>query len=248
MKHYINQTKQYNLFSYDRGNRPLNIAKHRKLLESMKKYGFITSYPLTVHKKNGSFIIKDGQHRHAIAAMLELPVYYVEIEQNINIPEINSTAVTWSLQTYIDSFAQRGFRHYLDVIEFRKKYKIPLNISVSLLAGKRDTKTVGESIKSGKFKVTNYRGAHRVALVIARLRRVYPKANSRAFVYAIVAIYKVKGVDMDRLITSIEKHPDRLFPYGTTEAVVQMLEGIYNFGRRNLYPLVINVKNAAKKK
>jgi ParB-like chromosome segregation protein Spo0J len=79
MKKIVN-TRNYRLFERDSGeNRPLDIKKHKKLMESMKKYGFLEVFPVVVTRNGGDkLIVKDGQHRIAIAEALGLPVYYVE--------------------------------------------------------------------------------------------------------------------------------------------------------------------------
>ena len=243
----LKTTKNYDLFSYDRTNRPVDIAKHRKLYRSMEKYGYIKSYPMTVRKENGGLVIDDGQHRHAIAKKLDKPVYYVVVDEQISIPEINSTSVGWNSQTYVDSYAKRGFRQYQTLLWFQKEYGLPLNICASLLNSGGYGGNTTRLLRDGKFKVTDQHFAQRVAVTINKISKYYKRAKKFGFVGAVVAISRIKDVDIDRLIKSIEKHPHKLLDYTKTEAVLQNLEEVYNFGRQKLYPLAINAKNAMKK-
>src|SRR5262245_39047629 len=95
-------TKNYSLFAGGtEQNRQLELAKHKKLRESMKKNGFVPSFPIVVRRHaDGVLEIYDGQHRFAFAVELELPVYYVEDKGTWDVAEINSTAKTWTLADY----------------------------------------------------------------------------------------------------------------------------------------------------
>ncbi len=70
----IRCTKDYRIFHrHSDENRPLNLKWHKRLVESMKEYGFIRAYPIICFRdKDKRLIIKDGQHRAVIAEMLGL--------------------------------------------------------------------------------------------------------------------------------------------------------------------------------
>jgi len=243
----LKQTKNYDMFTYDRANRPIERERHRKLLISMKEYGFIKSFPLTVKKSNGGYVIHDGQHRHTFARDLDIPVYYVEVDQDISIPEINTTPVGWTMQTYVDSFAKRGFKHYQSLLWFQKEYKLPLGVCISLLEGNTTSSRGSIRVRDGNYKVKDQHFAQKVAAIINKIKKVHKQAAHQNFVRAISAVCRIKDIDLDRLVKSIENHPDKIVHYSTQDAILSNLESIYNFNRRSLYPLSVNARNAMKK-
>src|SRR5262245_22388251 len=101
-KRTIQTTRNYRLFERHEGeNRPLNLKKHKKLIESMKRYGFLACFPLVcVRDPDGRLVVKDGQHRLAIAEMLALPVYWIEEAVDFDVAVINCTSKIWALKDY----------------------------------------------------------------------------------------------------------------------------------------------------
>lgn len=248
MADHLLSTNNYGLFCYKDINRPIQTEKHKRLYASMKAHGFIKSFPITVKRKKGKLEILDGQHRHAIAMQLKLTIYYIEIENDIDIPEINSTQVPWTVQTFIDSYAQAGKQDYIMVKEFKNKYFLPIGECAALLAGTIAYQNVYPQIKNGTYKVKDIAHAERVGSVLSQISQVYKNANKKPFIDAICSICRLKDVELTRLIENIKKHPHIMQPYGTRDTVLTMLEQIYNFGRRTLYPLAINAQNEMKRR
>ena len=248
MKPVLMCSNNYGMFTCKSINRPVELEKHRKLFASMKEHGFIKSFPITVKRNNGKLEILDGQHRHAIAVQLKLMIYYIEIEENIDIPEINSCQVPWTVQTYIDSYAQGGNVEYIAVKEFKDKYHLPIGTCAALLAGTISYQNVFPQIKTGTYKVKDVSHAERVGSVLEQISTVYKKAKEKNFIDAICSICRLKDVDLSRLIENIRKHPHMMQPFGTRDTILTMLEGVYNFGKRTLYPLAINAQNEMKKR
>jgi len=245
---HLLSTNNYGLFCYKDVNRPIETERHKRLYASMKAHGFIKSFPITVKRKGGKLEILDGQHRHAIAMQLKLHVYYIEVESDIDIPEINSTQVPWTVQTYIDSYAKAGKQDYLLVKEFKTKYQLPIGECAALLAGTISYHNVMPQIKNGTYKVKDAPHAYRVGSVLSQISQVYKKANTKPFIDAICSICRLKDVELSRLVENIRKHPHMMQPYGTRDTVLTMLETVYNFGRRTLYPLAINAQNEMKRR
>lgn len=72
----IFETSNTKLFELWGANR--DVEKIKKLMESMKKHGWINSRPMSVVQGcNGKIIIKDGHHRFEAAQRLGIPFKYV---------------------------------------------------------------------------------------------------------------------------------------------------------------------------
>lgn len=243
-------TKDYGMFFYKDINRPVDLekSKAKRLYNSMKKYGFIKSYPITVKKKNGKHEIQDGQHRYAIAMKLNIPIYYVVIEQEISIPEINSTQDPWTTKTFIESWAKSGNSDYAEIIQFKDKHGLPITVCAALLAGTISYQNVALPIRDGKYKVKDRQHAELVGSVLNQIIPVYQRARTKNFIEAICAICRLKNIELKRLVENIRKHPHLLQPFGTRDTILTMLESVYNYGKRVLYPLAINAQNEMKKR
>lgn len=70
-------TTDYSAFVKDADNREVRLMTRKRLLDSMKKYGCMSEFPIVVTecRDTGKLIIKDGQHRFESAKRLGLPVH-----------------------------------------------------------------------------------------------------------------------------------------------------------------------------
>lgn len=246
MKEELKCTKNYDMFSYKRLNRPVNLKMHKKLFVSMQKVGFLKSFPLTVKRENGKYEILDGQHRYAIAKQLGLSIYYVVIDKELNVAELNSTPVVWSVGTYVDAFATANLKDYILIKEYRDRYHFSIGQSAALLGGTVCCSNILPRVKDGSFKVKEPYHAEKVGNICNEIYPVYKKARDRTFVDAICAICHLEDVDLQRLIDNAKKHSFLLKTHVSRRETLLMLEGVYNYYRRPMYPLAINALNAMR--
>lgn len=232
----INVTKDYSLFNRSPSNRPLDLRKHTRLRKSMEKYGFIHAFPIVcIRDKNKRLIIKDGQHRFAIAETLGLPIYWVEVLENedFDIPEINNTARTWTIEDFAMNLAERGKESYQEAINFSVRHKISLSMSFALLAGTTGWTNVNAAFFSGGFVVKDREWAETVATVYSVVVSIAPRLKNQRFMEACMGVCRVPEFDTQRFIESADKYRENLHPYTTREAFLGMIETIYNHHRMN---------------
>lgn len=240
----ILSTKNYRLFQNNNGeNRPLDVNRHRKLLGSMKKYGFLEVFPIIV-TRNGDdhFIVKDGQHRLAFAESLGLPVYYVEDSTDFDVATINSTSKVWNLGDYAQKYASNGIKSYQEGLEFAEKHGLPISTAFCLLAGTTSFSNFDELFLTGKFKVKDRKWADSVAGIYGPITTMSSsmKKNAR-LLEACMAVCRVPDFDPSRLLSGAERCREKLLSFSTREAYLDMLETVYNFGRSKL----VGLKSAA---
>lgn len=236
----ILNTKNYRLFHNNSGdNRPPDLTKHRKLKESMEKYGFLEEYPIIVYRNDeDQLIVKEGQHRLLFAESLGLTVYYVETKTDFDVAEINGTAQNWSVGDYVTKFAFNGSKHYQDALEFSEHYNLPLSTALSLLAGTTTYTNISEQVRGGSFKIKDRPWADMVAGIYVPLISMSPaiKKNAR-LLEACMAVCRVEDFDPRRLLNGAERCREKLLSYSTRDAYLDMLEDLYNFGRSKLVGL-----------
>jgi hypothetical protein len=231
-------TTNYRLFGRSAENRPLNLNKHKRLFASMQKYGFLPCYPIIVYRDGkGRWIVKEGQHRLAIAESLGLEVYYVETKVDFDVALVNSTPKCWELRDYAQKHAANGSESYQRGLEFAEQYGVPVGRAFSLLAGTTTFANIEDAFMDGSFKVKDEKWASQVASIFAPLASMQPALKSARFLEACMAVCRVKSFDKDRLLRGAQRCREKLVAYATKEAYLDMLEVIYNFGQSKLVGL-----------
>jgi hypothetical protein len=239
----ILNTRDYRLFHTSSGeNRPLNIQKHRKLEASMKKHGFIEGFPVIVGRDpKNNLIVKDGQHRLAIAEKLGLSVYYVEVQTIFDVAEINTTTETWRPIDYAQMYADNGLKPYQRGLEFAKQHNLSIGMAFALLAGTLGYSNIQDAFKSGHFQIKDQLFADSVAHIYVPLVTMCKEIRSSRLLEACMAVCRVPDFDANRLIRGASHCREKLIAYATKDAYLDMLEDIYNFRRHQL----VGLKTAA---
>lgn len=249
MKKILN-TRNYRMFERHSGeNRPLDIKKHKGLMESMKKYGFLEVFPIVVYR-NGSdqLIVKDGQHRLAIAETLGLPVFYVEDKTDFDVAEANIAVIRWQLRDFAEKYAANGIKSYQEGLEFSEQHKLPIGVTFALLAGTISYTNIDEQFISGAFKVKDRTWAEAVAGIYGPLVALSKEVKGTKMIEACMAVTRVADFDARRLLKGAERCREKLVSYSTRDANLDMLENIYNFHRSQLVALKINAITAMRER
>lgn len=234
----IRSSRDYRMFCRSDDNRVLDLKKHRKLQESMKKYGFLQSFPIVCHRNGDKKLyVKDGQHRLTIAEALKLPVYFVEEDVDFNVAEINCTAKVWGLRDYAEKYAMANVASYQEGLEFTERYKIPLGAAFALLGGCTCFGPISSSFVSGNFKVKDREWANNAAGVYSQLIGLAPGIKSARLLEACMGVCRVPEFESKRLIQGAARCREKLVSYSTKDAYLAMLEEVYNFGRNKLFGL-----------
>ncbi len=246
----LQKTTDYKRFTYVQSNRTVNLQPKRRqdLRESMEKHGYLEAYPLYCTNGRGRLVIRDGQHRLAVARELGLPVYYVVCEQAAAIPMINTTQVAWGLKDYAQAFAAEGNPHYAELQDFALRHGLPLSICVSVLSNETPSDggnngNVLVAFRRGDFKVTSRAMGDRVASLYSEISRINREARGRWFLSALFAVCLIPGFDGSRLVKGARRCREAIQKYGSRDGYLQMIETLYNYGRRTKEPVKISAEN-----
>lgn len=234
----LSVTKNYRLFTRAAGNRPLDLARHKKLHLSMKRYGFLPCFPLgCFYDSERGLIVKDGQHRLAKAEELGLPVYYVVIDVDFDVAEVNDTPKNWTIRDYAETHAASGIEVYREGLDFAEIHGLPVGTAFGLLAGTTTFNNVVEEYKAGVFKVRDRAWADKVGSLYSRIVNICGDVKGASFLGACMAVCRVDEFDPGRFVANALRCREKLVSYSTREAFLEMSEVIYNFGRTKLIPL-----------
>lgn len=254
-KSHLERSNNYAMFVQSRDNREvrLNGKKRSDLRQSMSQYGFMPSYPISVVRlPSGKLLIKDGQHRFAVAQELHSPIWYVVItdeqQARVDIAFLNNTQVPWNVVDYAERYKDKP--DYAELLEFARRYGLPISSCLSMLANRNPSgsRNLMNAFKDGKFKITTREQADRVARLYTEFRRMSKCVATRFFMKALFAVCLCEGMDDERLLKGATRCHERLVSYGTFEGYLQMLEDVYNFGRMVRQPLKIQAENELRKR
>jgi len=244
----LRSTRDYRLFCLSKKNRQIDPLHCGKLRPSMQKYGWLPSAPMAVVRTGGGLEILDGQHRFRIAQELGVAVWFVELEERVDIPTINAGQLPWKLAHYIGNWAARGTADYERLIAFQANHGLPITICAALLAGTTSASNIDTALKDGTYKIKDIEFAEAVASLYGELVRLCPRFGKQVAILAVMACIRTPGFDRRRLAANARRCPEKLREAGTRDGVLVILEEIYNYGRRDLAPLRMNALTHMKER
>lgn len=244
----ILKTKKYGLFKRCTDNRPCEPERRKALMHSMKKYGWLASFPMSCKLDKGVLIVKDGQHRLAIAEILQIEVVYVLESVDFDVAEVNSAQKTWVTADYAMRWANQGKEEFAKVLAFHEENRVPLGQAFAILAGTSSFSNVNESVKNGTYKITDLPYAESIVSIYKAFINASETINRGRILEACIMICRVPGFNTSRLIGGINKCRDKLVAYSTVDANLRMIEEIYNHGRQMTVPLKFEAESAMKQR
>lgn len=229
----IIREEDYSVFKELKGNRKDAENRSGKIIASIKENGYVLS-PIAV---NEFMEVIDGQARLIALKKLGMPVdYYIAPGASIkDCIAMNIYGTKWTLNDYIDSYADLGTEDYVILRNAIQKWKkeFHLTVIISIMTGKYSNSQI-PAIRYGRFKLEN-RNLEMLDDVFTSLLKVkeslrWMKGNIDKYLlgYQFVA-ENVKNVDISRLINRIDLMAGQLRPAVDIPSALQSLSGIYNW-------------------
>ncbi len=245
----IYRTTNYRLFQRSDENRPTDMKKHRRLLISMTKYGWIPSFPMVCRRDaENRLIVRDGQHRLVLAEKLGLSVHWVLEPIEFDIAVINCGAKPWVLRDYAEKYAANGVEPYRRGLDFAQQHKLPIGKAFALLGGTTTFNNVEPEFTDGTFKVKDQGWADAVAGLYSQMATLSPMLRNESFLAGCMAVCRVQEFDVGRLLRNAARCREKLVSYSTRDAYLDMLEAVYNWGRAKLFGLKTAAINAMRER
>jgi hypothetical protein len=242
----IYETNDYRRFVIDHDNRAIHLKKYKKLYESMRMYGWIECFPMGCVKRETQLIVKDGQHRLAIAEELNLRVLYVVVSIDFDIGLVNCTSQKWTLVDFADKHAKNGIEDYTEGLVFASQHSLPIGAAFSLLAGTTSFTNISVAFYSGQFRVKDRDWADLVASTYKAMTTISSDLQGARFLEACMAVGRVQEFDASRLIRAAERCREKLVSFATRDGFLQMMEDVDNFRRKELVPLRVQAEQVMR--
>jgi hypothetical protein len=232
-KTQILETRDYKKFRADSSNRSINLSSLKKIIASMARHGWLAPYPLHVVPRNGALYIIDGQHRFRAAERLGISILYVicDDDEDLFVADINIAQSPWNVRDYVTSYANRGNPHYLKLLDFSEKYRLPLGVSGKLIMNSfSDSGAYAKSIRRGDLQVASSDLAEIVARLIEALRKLgVAFASNRSFIDALMRACSVPAFCQQTFLDRVKSCPGNLTLEPTTEHFLDAIELTYNY-------------------
>lgn len=224
-------------------NRKIVPQQVERLKLLMAKYGYIQSMPIIVNE-DGEII--DGQHRYLAAKELNIEAPIV-IEKQTGaldfIPVINSSQLKWTVDNYVDYFANKGYPDFIALRQLCKAKNIKTTVAFAVINNGTCIDRSGVAIsamykkahpiKSGTFKFPDLseKGLKKIERRIDGIIRIadttrLPKTDK--LMVAIIRLAKDPNFSFAVMESKIERQRSRLYRCGTIQEYMTMLANIYN--------------------
>lgn len=230
----IQQTENYSLFKRIKGNRTINKAQVKKLVDSFGEDPQLAlSVPIVVNDK---FEIIDGQHRFQALKKLGLPIAYYQVPGLTlhSVQTVNSATKVWNPIDYAKSYTELGNKNYKTYIDFRNKYHLGHTILLVFMGGAQSSNNTTTRFRKGLFVTGNVKEAETVCQRFVDVSKFYKRSDSRSFALAFYKIAKNAKYDHDRMLSQLERHPKGFEDSPFMEDYVRQFERIYNFHMKNI--------------
>lgn len=238
------RTTDYSQFQTLKGNRELNQLHIERLVRSFETKHLIS--PIIV---NQNFQIIDGQHRFETAKRLGLHIDYIVVNDYglEEVQMLNSNSHAWKAMDYLKGYCDLGYKPYLIMRDFMKKYPafsfqsaeiLLTNKTVNML---RSKKMVGNKVKTtsyqnkffvGKFEIADLNKAVDMAEKLMMLKPYYDGFNRVLFVKAMVTVFNKPAYNHAQFIGKLAQQPTSLTHCTSVEQYHRILEEIYNYRSR----------------
>jgi len=198
----------------------------------METYGFLPEYPIVVTRgRSGKYVVKEGQHRLALAEELGLPVYYTEATTDYDVGFIAGTGKAWKIADHAHTFAAKGNKEYQRGLEFISEHNLPVSTGFAILAGTSNWSNMKDQFYSGGFIIRDDKWAKQIVALYVPLAGMAPCIkNKTRLLEACMMVCRVPGFDPERLLKAANRCRDSWVPYSNKKSYLTMLETIYNFG------------------
>lgn len=227
----ITSTKDYNLFRTIEGNRKLNKAHVRAMIDTLsERPHLIALNPILVNKDYG---VIDGQHRLEATKSLGKPVYYIKADQLTleDVQSLNAASKNWTPVDFAKSFALLGNQNYQDYLDFKGEFGLNHDVLLDYLT--LGATMTSKMFKNGEFKMADKERVRKLCTDLCDTGQYYDnpkKHKKRSYALAFHRLWDLPGYDHERMIhkllTSRKKMPD----YSTPQEYLVELVKRYNHG------------------
>lgn len=226
----IQTTQDYTLFRRIKGNRNVSQPHVKRLLEAIKNDPKTITYnPIVVNSK---MEVIDGQHRLEAIKKVDLPVYYIVVDDLglETVQKLNSVSKMWSPMDYAKSFAENGNEDYRIYIDFKVRFKFNHDVVMQYLS--LNEPMTGAMFKQGKFTIPNVARSFELATYLQDLQQFYDRITYRNAAYGFLIVVQSPNYDHKRMYRQMKNYAHLLNEQPLANDFAREFERIYNYRQR----------------
>ncbi len=232
----IQKTRDHDIFRILEGNRKLDKYHLTKLTKSIEKNNKLNLHPIIV---NDQLEVIDGQHRLAVAKLLNLEIFYIQSDNvtDEHLIECNANQKSWEVENYIDYYAiKKKLPDYIELKQLLKSTKVKPKALMTIILGNVSHEIL-EFMKTGRFifpKNNNYKDTIENYLTFISYvtdKRIKPLSmfSNHYFSRAFRWLISTQGFDFSLFLKKLDLRWFDLKPQRCAEDWYKLLVSIYNF-------------------
>lgn len=226
------KTTDYSLFDTVGGNRDLNKPHIKRLVKSIRENNLLEQNPIIV---DGDGKVIDGQHRLEAAKELQVPIYYLVVQDGglQDVQRLNANMKPWTLVDYLNSYIKLQKQDYIILRDFQAKYKLSLASAIELCSTNWSGNSA-ETFRQGNFVIKDLAQAS----AVAEMYRAFCEfsdpsaAKSKEFLRAVRDVYKLNTVSMRQMLKKLKYTPEKIKKQASRMDYLRVFERIYNLRQR----------------
>lgn len=228
-------TRDYNLFTFLRGNRAIDAPNLEKIKESMKEEQLLI--PIIV---NQNMQIIDGQHRFTAAKELGLPIYYI-VNEAYGLEQVlrcnTGGSKKWTNEDFLFQHCEMNNDNYIQFRDLCQRYNVSVSDMIKIFCKTygENTSIFKQNFRSGAFvmddkqKICDFLNGLD-DFNIGDFYRYNKKSN---FIAAFMKLYFRKDYDHEIMKTKLETNGYQLKKCATTNDYLAMLcNNIYSYNSK----------------
>lgn len=222
----VYKTNDLHQFKVLDGNRPVNPAHVKRLVDSIKANGYLLN-PIIVNKYNE---IIDGQHRlHAVKECRSHIWVLIDPEAKLKDAVVyNANSSDWSTKDYLNSYCDLGYENYIILRNF---YNANNDFSLSNcmeLTGKPSNGR-DKDFKDGLYKYRADNNAEYIFNGVRKIIHLIPEAKQSNYLRAIEICLNNPQFDLNVFVKKVLNYSSEYRKNSHLNIIIANIEHIYNF-------------------
>ena len=224
----IFKTHDYDLFKFQNGNRHINKANYKKLLQSVKEQQL--RIPIIVNEK---MEIIDGQHRFLSWKEEGQPIYYI-VNEGYGIQETkraNIVSSNWTSNDFLNTYVAEGNNNYIVFNDIKRMYGISISDLLFLftLYQSKNINSIKEDFHMGRFSIEGEENV-RLFLETFELFNDFAYSKNTKFLRAFAKIYSLTEYSHDKMTKQYQSQGYKLKKQNSLDDyILMLLNDIYNY-------------------
>lgn len=224
------KTQNYSAFKKIIGNRELSEFNVKAIVKNIKTNGLKPTIVIVNEKME----VIDGQHRIEALKRLNLPVYY-QIHEGLDLSDciaMNTSGVNWKAEDYIDSYAEMGNEHYINLKWYVRMFPEFTATNIAAILNSKSTARVGVNIKHGTLTL-QYEGKaaeNRLNYMRTIYKAIPNFVGRKECLFTVLSrVMDLPSVDAERLQEQMLKYGEQVTNIVDIKSCLNKVEDVYNY-------------------